>query len=199
MYVTDDTVTNDTRFFTILESALKGGASCIQLREKNSSTLAFYNRAVKAKTLCQTYKVPLLINDRLDIALAVDADGVHMGQNDMPYTVTRQLLGANKIIGLSVSNKKQAEKANLLDVNYIGLSPIFATQTKTKNLAEPLGVHGLKAIHKNTQKPIVCIGGIHLNNAKQLFDYGASGIAVVSAISKSDAPKTATQKLKTLV
>ena len=107
MYVTDDSITNDIKFFEILEAALIGGASCIQLREKTCDTKTFYNRALQAKSLCEIYKVPLIINDRVDITLAVNADGVHLGQTDMPFKVARNLLGSTKIIGLSVSNVTQ--------------------------------------------------------------------------------------------
>ena len=199
MYVTDDNIKDDTLFFNCLESALKGGANCIQLREKYSSTLTFYNRALKAKAMCETYNIPLIINDRLDIALAINADGIHIGQQDMPYAIVRKLLGKDKIIGLSVSNKKQALVANTLNVNYIGLSPVFTTATKTKDLAKPLGINGLKHIKTISNKPIICIGGITINNTPELLQHGANGIAVVTAISKAKNPETATKKLKKII
>jgi thiamine-phosphate pyrophosphorylase len=196
MYVTDDTIREDTRFFAILEAALKGGADIIQLREKNCDTRSFYERALAAKKLCAVYKTPFIINDRLDIALAINADGIHIGQNDMPYAIARALLGKDKIIGLSVSNEKQALEANLLDVEYIGISPIFATHTKTEHLSAPLGIEGLKKIKLISTKRILCIGGIDSSNAKNIIQNGADGIAVISSISKAKNSEIATKKLK---
>ena len=199
MYVTDDSIRDDNSFFAILKAALKGGATIIQLREKTLDTLAFYKRALRCKELCNTYGIPLIINDRLDIALAIDADGVHIGQTDMPYDVARRLLGNSKIIGLSVSNKEQAEQRDAQAADYIGISPIFSTNTKTTDLAQPLGISGLKEIRELYKKPIVCIGGIHKDNTQEIIANGADGIAVVSAISKADNPEAATNELKEIV
>lgn len=199
MYVTDDSITDDTAFFKILEDALKGGASIVQLREKSGNTRSFYNRALKAKTLCHAYRIPLIINDRIDIALAADADGVHIGQTDMPYSKARALLGATKIIGLSVSNTEQAIEAENLKVDYIGISPIFNTATKKSDLAPSLGIEGLKMIRPLFSKPIVCIGGIHQNNVADIIKNGANGVAVISAISKAKYPKKETKNLKEII
>jgi thiamine-phosphate pyrophosphorylase len=196
MFVTDDTIRENKLFFAILKAALKGGADIIQLREKNCDTLYFYKRAVAAKKMCKLYNIPLIINDRLDIALAINADGVHIGQNDMPCAIVRALLGKDKIIGLSVSNEKQALEANLLDVNYIGLSPIFATNTKTKHLSAPLGIDGLKKIKLISTKRILCIGGIDIHNTENIIQNGADGIAVISSISKAKNAEIATKNLK---
>tara|TARA_R110002033_G_scaffold1117_21_gene10726 strand:- start:9098 stop:9739 length:642 start_codon:yes stop_codon:yes gene_type:complete len=199
MYVTDDSIKDDNSFFHILEASLKGGATIIQLREKTCDTQTFYQRAVRCKEICEKYNVPLLINDRLDIALAIDADGVHIGQTDMPYAVARRLLGNSKIIGLSVSNKEQAEQPNAQAADYIGISPIFSTNTKTTDLAKPLGIAGLKEIRQLYAKPIVCIGGINKNNTRDLMDHGADGIAIVSAISKADNSEEASRELKNIL
>ena len=199
IFVTDDSIRDDNSFFAILEAALKGGATIIQLREKSCDTATFYKRAIRCKKLCDTFKIPLIINDRLDIALAIDADGVHIGQTDMPYDVARRLMGNSKIIGLSVSNTEQAEKKDAQAADYIGISPIFSTNTKTTDLARSLGIAGLKAIRELYSKPIVCIGGIHKNNTKEIIDNGANGIAVVSAISKAEDPEAATKELKEIV
>jgi thiamine-phosphate pyrophosphorylase len=199
MYVTDDSITDDTAFFKILEDALKGGASIVQLREKSGNTRSFYNRALKAKTLCHAYRIPLIINDRIDIALAADADGVHIGQTDMPYSKARALLGATKIIGLSVSNTEQAIEAENLKVDYIGISPIFNTATKKSDLAPSLGIEGLKMIRPLFSKPMVCIGGIHQNNVADIIKNGANGVAVISAISKAKYPEKETKNLKEII
>ncbi|TDT45201.1 thiamine-phosphate pyrophosphorylase [Maribacter spongiicola] len=199
MYVTDDSIRDDNSFFAILEAALQGGATFIQLREKTSDTLTFYKRAMRCKDLCNNYGIPLIINDRLDIALAIDADGVHIGQTDMPYVVARRLLGNSKIIGLSVSNTEQAVQQDAQSADYIGISPIFSTITKTTDLAHPLGISGLKKIREFYKKPIVCIGGIDKNNTQEIIANGADGIAVVSAISKAEHPEAATKELKEIV
>jgi thiamine-phosphate pyrophosphorylase len=199
IYVTDDSITDDTAFFKILEDALKGGASIIQLREKSCNTISFYNRALKSKALCHTYRVPLIINDRIDIALAVEADGVHLGQTDIPYNKARELLGATKIIGLSVSTSEQAIEAENLKVDYIGISPIFDTSTKKLDLALPLGIEGLKMIRPLFSKPIVCIGGIHQKNVAEIIKNGANGVAIISAISKAKYPEKETKNLKEII
>jgi thiamine-phosphate pyrophosphorylase len=199
IYVTDDSITDDTAFFKILEDALKGGASIIQLREKSCNTISFYNRALKSKALCHAYRVPLIINDRIDIALAVEADGVHIGQADMPYSKARELLGATKIIGLSVSKSEQAIEAENLKVDYIGISPIFNTATKKSDLAPSLGIDGLKMIRPLFSKPIVCIGGIQKNNVADIIKNGANGVAVISAISKAEHPEKETKNLKEII
>ncbi|MEM9362289.1 MAG: thiamine phosphate synthase [Bacteroidota bacterium] len=199
MFVTDERITEDVKFLSVLESSLKGGASIIQLREKVLNTRQFYERAIAAKKLCTKYNTPLIINDRIDIALAIHADGVHIGQKDLPVSVARELLGNTKIIGWSVSNEEQAVEANNLQVDYIGLSPIFSTATKTKDLDPPLGIEGLKKIRAISNKPIVCIGGVDASNTASTIQNGSDGIAVVSAISLADDPMQATKKLKEIV
>jgi thiamine-phosphate pyrophosphorylase len=199
MYVTDDRLTDDIAFFKILEDSLKGGATIIQVREKYCDTYSFYRRALQSKKLCDRYNVPLIINDRVDIALAVDADGVHIGQTDMPYALTRKLLGINKIVGLSVSNTQQAKEADRLGVDYIGISPIFNTSTKKLGLASPLDIEGLQIIRALFSKPIICIGGIKQNNVEEIIKNGSNGIAVISAISEAAFPEKATRKLKEII
>lgn len=199
MYVTDDRIKNDDSFFGILEASLRGGATIVQLREKEMSSRDFYHRAIKTKELCKCYSVPFIVNDRLDIALAAEADGIHVGQKDLPAYVVRHWLGNQKIIGLSVSNEAQAREANNLAINYIGLSPIFSTQTKTSDLDQPSGLEGLKAIRSISKFPIVSIGGVQADNAQEVIENGSNGIAVVSAISAAKNPLKATQELKQIV
>lgn len=199
MFVTDHRIKDDSIFLKLLEDSLKGGVNIVQLREKHLDSKPFYKRALAAKKICERYDVKLIINDRIDIALAINADGVHIGQNDLPVSVVRKLLGKNKIIGWSVSNKTQAIKANTLDIDYIGLSPIFSTTTKTTNLDSPLGIEGLKQLKTITNKPIICIGGINAENTKETFKNGADGIAVVSAISQAKNPEQATKHLNKII
>lgn len=199
MYVTDDRIKDDSSFFGILEASLQGGTTIVQLREKEMNSRDFYHRAVKTKALCREYSVPFIVNDRLDIALAAEADGLHVGQKDLPAYVVRHWLGENKIVGLSVSNPAQAKEANQLAINYIGLSPIFSTETKTNDLDQPSGLEGLKAIKAISKWPIVSIGGVQAHNAKEVINNGSNGIAVVSAISAAQNPLEATQELKQIV
>ena len=196
MYVTDDRITDDALFINILEASIKGGATIIQLREKNLDTRAFFTRAKKVKCICKKYKVPFIINDRIDIALAVDANGVHLGQKDIPIDIARKLLGKDKIIGLSVSNILEALDANNQEIDYIGISPIFDTVTKTKDLEKPLGLNGLIKIKQISTKLIICIGGINKENAVEIIQNGADGIAVISAISQAKNSEAETRTLK---
>lgn len=199
MYVTDDRITDDSIFFDILKNSLKGGVSIVQLREKHLDTKPFYARAKRAKSLCEQYGIPLIINDRIDIALAIKADGIHLGQKDMPVSVARELIGKEKIIGLSVSNNQQTEEANSLEVDYIGISPIFSTNTKTKDLDKPLGIEGLKELRQIWTKPIVCIGGVNKENTTEIIENGADGVAVISAISRAKDPEKESKALKSII
>ena len=192
--VTDPDLAAGKDLCAIVEQAVKGGVSMVQIREKKASTLDFYQQALAIKKILRPYKVPLIINDRLDIALAVDAEGLHIGQSDLPYAIARQLLGKDKIIGLSVENIEQAKEANELDVDYIGLSPVFSTQTK-EDIAKPLELEGIREIASFTKHPTVAIGGINKENTASILEAGADGIAVVSAIICSDTPELAAKEL----
>jgi len=182
----------------IVEEAVKGGATVVQLREKDISSREFYKLGKSLMSLLKPMGIPLIINDRLDIALAVDADGLHIGQSDLPYDVARKLLGKEKIIGLSVETIEQAREANMLDVNYIGLSPVFSTNTKL-DINKPLELSGVKEITSFTKHKTVAIGGINSTNAKSVIASGADGIAVVSAIVSHENPMQAALELKTIV
>lgn len=199
IFVTDDRITEDRPFLKILESSLKGGVTMVQLREKKLNAKRFYQRALAVKKLCACYHVPLIINDRVDIALSIDADGVHLGQNDLPVGISRKLLGENKIIGYSVSNEKQAIEANKLEVDYVGVSPIFETITKKTDLEPPLGVEGLKRLKAISKNPLVCIGGITQENAPVILKNGSDGIAVVSAISQAKDPEQVAKTFASII
>jgi thiamine-phosphate pyrophosphorylase len=179
----------------IVEEAVKGGVSVVQLREKECDTRTFVELAVRLRERLRPMGIPLLINDRLDVALAADADGVHLGQNDLPYAMARALLGPDKIIGLSVEIMEQVETANHVDVDYIGISPVFSTPTKTDTLM-PFGVEGLRRATALSRHPAVAIGGINAHNAAAVFQAGAQGIAVVSAICSAENPFEAALTLK---
>lgn len=164
-----------------VEEAILGGATLVQIREKTASSREFYKIALEVKEITQYYKIPIIINDRIDIAQAVDADGVHLGQSDIPLNTARKILGKNKIIGISVGNIKEAIDAEQGCADYLGIGSIFNTGTK-KDIDAPIGINGLSKIYKNIHIPAVAIGGINQDNFKDVLSTGIDGIAVVSAI-----------------
>ncbi len=196
--VTDRGLTLGRSLLDIVRAAVAGGVSVVQLREKDCSTREFVElgRAVAAEL--EPLRVPLIVNDRVDVALAVGAAGVHLGQSDMPYRVARELLGGRAIIGLSVESVEQAQEAEPLDVDYLGLSPVFSTSTKT-DLAEPLGLDGVSRIRAVSRHRLVAIGGIGTENAAAVMAAGANGLAVVSAICSAADPKQAALRLSRTV
>ncbi|MCD7936607.1 MAG: thiamine phosphate synthase [Tannerellaceae bacterium] len=196
--VTDRRLSLGRSLEQVVEEAVRGGVTIVQLREKEASSREFYELAVRLKQMLALYKVPLIINDRLDIALACDADGLHIGQEDLPYPVARQLLGRDKIIGLSVENRADVEEANLWDIDYIGLSPVFTTDTKT-DTAPALGLEGVRELTALSVHPAVGIGGIHPQNAGEILRAGANGIAVVSAIMSAPDPCKAANELSEII
>lgn len=191
--VTDRRLTNGRKLQDVVEEAVAGGVSVVQLREKEASTREFYQLAVELKQILSKSNTPLIINDRIDVALACGADGVHIGQSDMPYEVVRRLIGSDKIIGLSIENMEEAKDANKLDVDYIALSPIFGTQTKL-DIKKPFEEEGLKRALQITKHKIIAIGGINVDNIHKCK--GLDGVAVVSAILSACEPKQAAEELK---
>ena len=192
--VTDSRDKSEEEFLAIIEEAIKGGTSIVQLREKTASTKDFYELALKVKEITSRYDVPLLINDRIDIALAIDSEGVHIGQDDMPADIARAIIGDEKILGVSASTVDEAVKAQKDGADYIGSGAVFPTSTKDD--ADSVSKDELKEIVNSIDIPIVAIGGITLENAQELKDTGISGFSVVSAIMSADNPKDASSKLK---
>jgi thiamine-phosphate pyrophosphorylase len=196
--VTDRSLSLGRPLEYIVEEAVKGGVGMVQLREKDCTTREFYLQAVALKACLKPYNIPLIINDRLDIALACDAEGLHIGQTDLPCSVARKILGKDKIIGLSVENVQDALDANTLDIDYIGISPVFTTPTKTDTATE-LGLAGIREISSLSKHPCVGIGGIHFDNAQKVIQAGADGISVVSAIMSAADPRLAASRLSYIV
>jgi thiamine-phosphate pyrophosphorylase len=196
--VTDRALSMGKSTEQIVEDAVKGGVSMVQLREKDTPTKEFYDLACSLMKLLKPYNIPLIINDRLDIAIASNADGLHIGQSDMPYSIVRKILGKDKIIGLSVETIEQAREANNLDVDYIGLSPVFSTDSK-KDINTPLELEGIKEIASFTKHPTVAIGGINKANTADIIKNGANGIAVISAIVSQEDPRKAAEELKSII
>lgn len=193
LYLVTDNSDDVKKFLKTIEEGIKGGVTVVQIREKTADTLDFYNLALKVKEITAKYKVPLIINDRVDIALAIDADGVHVGQSDMPCDVTRKLIGEDKILGVSAATIDEAKKAQKDGADYIGTGAVFPTATKDD--APSVTKNELKEIVKSIDIPVVAIGGINLENASQLTDTGIAGLSVVSAIMSSDNPKKSSQEL----
>ena len=196
--VTDRSLSLGRTLEYVVDEAAKGGVTMVQLREKDCSTLEFYQQAILLKECLRPYNIPLIINDRLDITLACDAEGLHIGQSDIPYAIARELLGKDKIIGLSVECLQDAIDANELDVDYIGISPVFGTPTKT-DTAPALGLDGIREIVKISKHPTVGIGGINQTNAADIIEAGADGISVVSAIMSATDPKESALQLRSII
>lgn len=191
--VTDTDMCPREKLEEVVGEAIRGGVTLVQLREKEISTRDFYNEAVALKELCSKNNVPLIINDRLDIALAVDADGIHIGQSDMPISVVRQIFGDDKIIGLSAGSVAQAEEAVRDGADYLGVGAVFHTATKKD--ASDVGIEILKKVRSAVDIPIVGIGGINSDNIEKLYGAGIDGVAVVSCIMASDDPYSAAKQL----
>jgi thiamine-phosphate pyrophosphorylase len=192
--VTDRGLCGPKDLVDVILKALQGGVACVQLREKEVSTRFFVEEAQKIKALMAPFKAPLVINDRIDVALAVGADGVHIGQADMPYAVARKLMGKRAIIGLSVETWEDVERAQDLDVDYLGVSPVFETPTKTDTKGS-WGLEGLSKIKAYSRHPLVAIGGLNTSNAADAVRAGADCLAVVSAICSAFDPLEAAREL----
>ena len=188
--VTDQASLRGRTLADVVLAALKGGVTCVQLREKSLCTRDFVALALAMQDLLAAFAVPLIINDRIDVALACGAQGVHLGQSDMPVAVARRLLPPQVFIGLSVETMDDVANAAMQPVDYLGVSPIYPTPTKT-DTAPPWGLDGLRQVRAATALPLVAIGGIQLAQAGEVLQAGADGLAVVSAICSADDPEAA--------
>ncbi len=196
--VTDRGLSRGRSTLEIVSAAVRGGATVVQLREKDCSTREFIEQALTVKDFLKTCNVPLIINDRVDVAQAVKADGVHLGQTDMPLEMAKGILGDTMIIGISAESVKDAIAAEKGGAAYLGVSPVYATPTKT-DTAPPLGLEGLRTIRRAVKLPLVGIGGLSRDNAAEAIRSGADGVAVVSAIVSADDPETAAKGLKQVI
>jgi len=199
LYVlTDATLARGRSHEEIVAAALRGGATLIQYREKNATTRQMIEQAARVRDLCRAYGVPLVINDRVDVALAVEADGVHVGPDDMPVALARRLLGRDKIVGASAGTVAEADAAIAAGADYLGVGAIFATTSKA-DAGEPIGLEGLEQIVRISPIPVVGIAGIHAANAASVIRVGAQGIAVISAVVAAEDVERATRELKNIV
>jgi thiamine-phosphate pyrophosphorylase len=196
--VTDRGLSRGRSTLEIVEAAVSGGVTCVQLREKSCSTREFIEQALAIKNFLKARQVPLIINDRLDVALAVAADGVHLGQSDIPLETARKIAAPSMVIGISAESVQDAVAAEAGGADYLGVSPIHATPTKT-DTAPALGLEGLREIRQRVKIPLVAIGGLNKSNAAETIRNGANGVAVVSAIVSADDPGAAAMILKELI
>jgi thiamine-phosphate pyrophosphorylase len=196
--VTDQSSTAGRTLTDVVAAAVQGGVTCVQLREKQLNTRDFLAQALLLKELLAPHGIPLVINDRIDVALACGAQGVHLGQSDMPVMQARRLLPPDVFIGWSVETMDDVARSASLSVDYLGVSPIHATPTKTDTQA-PWGLDGLRQVRSATALPLVAIGGIHAGNAGAVMAAGADGLAVVSALCSAPDPCTAAAVLRKLI
>lgn len=192
--VTDGALASPGPLERLVEEAVLGGVGAVQLREKTAGTREFVARARRLLRLLRPQGIPLLVNDRVDVALAAGADGVHLGQEDMPVAEARHLLGPERLIGLSLESLEQLAEAEALDVAYYGVSPIFQTPTKTDTRGA-WGLGGLAQLRLTTRRPLIAIGGLHADNVAEVVAAGADGVAVVSALCAARDPRAAAAEL----
>jgi thiamine-phosphate pyrophosphorylase len=195
--VTDRSFTGAKTLYEQIEDALIGGATCVQLREKNLDEDAFVSEAVEVRELCHRYNVPLIINDNVDVAIKSNADGVHVGQDDICADEIRKKVGEDFIIGVTAKTVQQAKKAQNDTANYIGVGAVFDSPTKTNAIR--ITNEQLNEICESVTIPAVAIGGINQSNIHKLSGCKMCGVAVVSAIFGADDIKTATQNLKNTI
>jgi thiamine-phosphate pyrophosphorylase len=196
--VTDQSSAGSRSLMDVVAAAVQGGVTCVQLREKQLNTRDFFAQAVALKALLAPHGIPLVINDRIDVALACGAQGVHLGQSDMPVAQARQLLPPEVFIGWSVETMDDVARSASLPVDYLGVSPIHATPTKTDTQV-PWGLEGLRKVRCSTALPLVAIGGIHAGNARAVLSAGANGLALVSALCAAADPRAAAAALRELI
>lgn len=192
--VTDRSYIGERKLTKCVEESIRGGVSLVQLREKTASSREFYELALELKEITSGYKVPLIINDRLDIAQAIDADGLHLGQDDLPIGTARKYFGQEKVIGISVSHVEEAILAEREGADYLGAGAIFTTGTKTD--ARLVSLEELRRIKEAVSIPVVAIGGIKKENAEGIMGTGIDGISVVSAILAEEDIEMASRTLR---
>ncbi|MBN2062544.1 MAG: thiamine phosphate synthase [Deltaproteobacteria bacterium] len=196
--VTDRGLSRGRPTIEIVKSAVRGGVTVVQLREKHITTKEYIREALEIKGFLNEKNIPLIINDRIDIAMAVEADGVHIGQNDMPLETAKNILKGSMLIGVSVESVEDAIEADIAGADYISVSPVFPTPTKT-DTAPALGLEGIARISALIKKPVIGIGGINKMNCAEVIRSGANGISVVSAVCSAEDPELAARELKEII
>jgi thiamine-phosphate pyrophosphorylase len=196
--VTDRKLCGNRSVQEVVALAVQGGVDMVQLRDKSATSQEFLELARTLKQLLLPFNIPLIINDRIDIALTVNADGAHIGQSDMPYLQARNMLGHDKIIGVSVSSLAELTTTLPCDADYLGVGPIFSTMTKS-DAAQPLGIAGLAKLRASSTHTLIAIGGINHTTINDVIATGIDGVAVVSAICAAPQPKQAAYDLQKIM
>jgi thiamine-phosphate diphosphorylase len=194
--ITDEQVGRGRSHLQIAEAAILGGADVLQLRDKESSGGRLFRVALQLRKLTREAKVPLIVNDRLDIALAVDADGVHLGQADLPASVARNIMGSGRILGVSAETVAEAVAAEKDGADYLGVGPVFDARGTKPDVGEPRGLELIANVRRHCRLPIVAIGGIDADNARKVLEAGADAVAVISAIAAADDIEEAARRMK---
>lgn len=197
--ITDERLARGRSHLQVAEAAIRGGADVLQLRDKEAGGGKLYRVALELRKLTREAKIPLIVNDRLDIALAVDADGVHVGPEDLPASVARRILGPGKILGVSTETVEEALLAVKEGADYLGVGPVFEARGTKGDAGEPVGLERIAQIRRRCLLPIVAIGGINEGNARQVREAGADAAAVISAIVAADDVEQAARRLKRML
>lgn len=196
--ITDHVAAGDRDLLDIVRAAIAGGATMVQLREKTASTRALIELGQALHTITQATGIPLIVNDRVDVALAIGAEGIHVGQDDMPVPLARQLIGPRRILGVSVETVDQAFQAEQDGADYLGVGPVYQTPSKA-DASVPIGTSSLFVIAQSVALPTLAIGGITAKNTRAVIQAGAAGIAVIGAIVAAADPQAATHELRTII
>jgi thiamine-phosphate pyrophosphorylase len=196
--ITDRRAAGERSILDVVRAAIAGGATVVQLREKEATTREMVRLGEALHEITRPAGVPLIVNDRLDVALAIDAEGVHVGQDDMPATITRQLVGPDRILGVSAATVEEARQAERDGADYLGVGDVYGTPSKP-DAGLPIGVQGLAEVARAVSIPVVAIGGITLANAAAVIQAGAMGVSVISAIVGAADPEAAAQRLREIV
>ena len=194
--ITDEKASRGRSHLQVAEAAILGGADVLQLRDKEASSGRLYRVAMQLRKLTRDADIPFIVNDRLDIALAADADGVHVGQSDLPASVVRGIMGPGRILGVSVDTLEEALLAEKDGADYLGVGPVFEARGTKPDAGEPLGLDRIARIRRHCRLPIVAIGGIDAENAGKVRDAGADAAAVISAVGTADDIARAVRRLK---
>lgn len=187
-----------TDYLEFIKKCVLSGVTCVQLREKNSSEEFLLDFGIKLQKILNPLNIPLIINDYINVAIKLNAAGVHLGQTDGNLNNARKLIGKGKIIGISIEDKSELELANKLDINYVAASAVFPTTTKS-NLKTIWGLEGLKELSNMTNHKLIAIGGVNLDNSKSVLENGADGIAVISALHDAENPALIAEKLRSII
>jgi thiamine-phosphate pyrophosphorylase len=194
--VTDAELSADRSTVEIVESAIRGGVDIVQLREKGANARERYELGKELRELTREAEIPLVVNDRVDLATAIDADGVHLGDDDLPISAAREQIGTDAIVGRSVSTPEAAREAESEGADYLGVGAVYGTTSKDTDPEQSnIGLDRVRAIRETTDLPFVGIGGVTPDNARPVVEAGADGVAVISAITAAEDPEAATRRL----